>query len=265
MKPSIHKLCPYCCQEKPYIEFNKEHLPAKSLYKRRGKNENADAAIIDVCKTCNNQKSIWDNEILALYGHPTNLEAAIKAQQTLKNPKAISDIDLLTLVMARYGTQTGNSLGKAGGIRLDILSQWMSYVARGIYYFFEREVFRGIVDPRPNVLPYKINSLDGEGCRIHTITELCSIALISKGQNVSLLASVILRMQDGVGWNTFSCFMHKTEEQARAFYATTPDASSKLTQKLTRPRSIYEISKSGDTISYHGIKRVKNNDDTKIQ
>jgi hypothetical protein len=265
IKPSVSKICPYCCSEKTSSEFTREHLPAKTLYKRKGQNENANAAVINVCKACNNQKSVWDHEILALYGHPTDLEAEIKAQKTLKNPQEISNLDILALVMARHGTQTGNSLGAVGGIRLDIVSQWMSYVARGIYFFFEEDVFTGIVDPIPDVLPCNINSFDGVGYKIHKITELCTIALISKGQDKSILATVMLKTKDGEGWNNFLCFMHKTEGQVREFYTAKPEIPSQFALEPTKPRTIYEISKSGDVESYLGVKRAIKRDDMKAE
>lgn len=64
------KKCPSCLEQKG--NFTKEHLPFKALYKGLDVKDNP--AIIKICRDCNQTKSIWDQEILALYGHIFNIE-----------------------------------------------------------------------------------------------------------------------------------------------------------------------------------------------
>lgn len=274
MKQSRLKTCPYCLCEKPSSEFNREHVIPKALYQVKGKDENANPAIIHTCTTCNSKKSTLDNEILALYGHPADVEKAPKAQQGLKdlskkisvkdNTVTISDkvsFDDLILVSARMETQVGKGFLEVGGNSVEIVSRWTMYVSVGIYNFLRRDVFEGVLEPAPPIL-MRVSVIPDEHTKIHKITENCIIALTNVDSEEIFRAAVQFKTLDGKPGTIFSCRMYKTREQfeksllERANMANSSETLEQL-GSLAESRQIYDIHKSGEGYSYQGIKKIK--------
>jgi hypothetical protein len=142
-----HSQCPYCGLLKPKKSFTREHLPAKALYSFGKHQIRNRPAIIYVCNDCNGKKSSWDKEILALYGDVIRYPTYEQSINSLKNPKSVENLDEMLLISSRFSTQTGIQVGYARNIRIDVVSQWMSYVAKGIYFLFMGKTFTGLVDP----------------------------------------------------------------------------------------------------------------------
>jgi len=274
MQQSRLKTCPYCLCEKLSTEFNKEHVIPKALYKVKGKDECARPAIIDVCKICNSKKSVFDNEILALYGHPSDFKKAQKAQQSLKdlsekistkdNEIVINDtisFDDLLLVSARMQTHGGKGFLEIGGNLVDIASRWTMYASVGIYNFLRRDVFEGFLEPTPPRLMRVALTLD-EYTKIHRITENCTISLTNINSEERFLATLQFKTPDGKPGTLFSCYMYKTREQlekslAERLNIENPGNLLEQLGDIAEPRQIYAIRRTVEGDSYQGIKRLK--------
>jgi hypothetical protein len=208
-----------------------------------------------------------------LYGHPTDIEKAQRAQQSLKGLKNQLTADDILLATARIASQTGRYIGKARGVSLDIVTYWMSFVGPGIYNFFTRNIFEGTLSPHSSVFAHKIDPFSAQfqdkNTSLYKITEFCAIMLVSKGKDTTVMASALIKNQDGEVWNFFSCFMHETGDQNKKFHqqcktiqkqiSEIPDINSKLNENRVTPRQIYDMQVSTQKVIYKGVKRTDKN------
>jgi len=213
------KICPICLKE-PKSVMTREHLPAKSLYKVSS--EKQTPAIIKICYSCNQKKSIYDQEILALYGHLIDFPSAEKAKKSLRKINQINNANDLSLYLSREATKTGKALLKDEQTRGDIVSLWLNLCSRGIYYFFERNIFNGITEPIPQVENkiYKKNFLQtiDSNCKKHVINDICQIALLKMEGEPDMITIALAEKNDENSLAIFRCAMFESEKHKIAFF-----------------------------------------------
>lgn len=250
--------CPICL--KVGGRKTREHLPLKALYKRSGNKAQDNPAIIMICQRCNNQKSIWDQEILAQYGHIIGIGRAKKAQQAIQNPSALSKSLQVAVAVSRIATRDRKlSDIKYRGIPADTISQWMSYCAPGIYMFFERTPFRGIgILPIPRVMDHNISvdQFEFASERHHRINASCSIELLQRAEEHPKAAIVYLRSRQNRLFS-FWTILFEDEKQRQEYEQYQPNSLDSRPLRIARARNIFEITKNSDDYSYEGVKRVK--------
>lgn len=134
-------ICPLCLEKAAKV--TREHLPFRALYKGLSSEKNDAAAIVKICENYNQEKSVWDQEFLALYGDRLDIGRAQKAQISLKNFETLPNAFSLALVASRLTSTTGEAIMYYNGVPCDIISQWMWRCGRGIYRYFEEKPFRG--------------------------------------------------------------------------------------------------------------------------
>ena len=251
-------ICPICLQSGG--TRTREHLPLKALYTQTSDQDQADPAIIRICQRCNNQKSIWDQEVLAQYGHIMGEERARKAQQAIRNRSTLGNALEVAVVASRVATQSGQ-IGEIRyrGIPCDTVSQWMSYCAPGIYAFFEKKPFRGLgIRPIPQLVDYNISAnrfeMPGENC--HRINSTCSIALFRPDDTQPKMAMAFLRSPENRLFS-FSTFLFEDNDQRQEFERHRPFFEDPRPIRMMTPRDIFCISRKGGELSYRGVKKVK--------
>lgn len=252
------KKCPICLKEKK--KFTKEHLPFKALYKDLSQNDNA--AIIKICSDCNQTKSIWDQEILAIYGHIFNIEKAEKAQKSLWNKNEISSSLKFPLVASRAAMKKEGQLPGTSfnGIPMNTISQWMFYCSLGIYYFFEQKPFEGkkfYAIPQLTDNNVLAENFTYPKHNFHRINPYCAISLFRKNEKEAPLTLVYLQKDNRI--YTFSAFMFENEEQIPEMKNTNEKPIINKPIRKVEPRDITNIEvKENKGFAYKGIKKVKN-------
>lgn len=250
--------CPICLQSGG--KRTREHLPLKALYTQTRDKDQAHPAIIRICQRCNNEKSIWDQEVLAQYGHVMGDERARKAQQAIRNRSTLDNALEIAVVTSRIATQSGQ-LGdiRYRGIPCDTVSQWMSYCAPGIYTFFEKKPFRGSgMRPIPQLHDHNIPAnrfeMPDENC--HRINSSCSIALFRRDDTQPKMAMILLRSPENRLFS-FSTFLFEDDNQRQEFERHRPILEDPRPLRMMTPRDMFCISRKGGKLSYTGVKKVK--------
>ncbi len=250
--------CPICLQSGG--TRTREHLPLRALYTQTGDQDQADPAIIKICQRSNNQKSIWDQEVLAQYGHVMGEERARKAQQSIRNRSTLPNALEIAVAVSRIATQTGQIRDiRYGGIPCDTVSQWMSYCAPGIYAFFEKKPFRGLgMRPIPQLFDHNISAnrfkMPDENC--HRINSSCSIALFRPDDTQPKMAMVFLRSPENRLFS-FSTLLFEDDDQRQEFERDRPIIEDPRPMRVMTPRDIFCISRKDGELSYRGVKKVK--------
>ena len=250
--------CPICLEVGGRV--TREHLPLKALYKRSGDRAQDNPAIIRVCQRCNSQKSIWDQEILAQYGHIMDIDRAKKAQQSIQNPSALGNSLQAALSVSRMATQDSSLRDiRYRGIPADTISQWMSYCAPAIYMFFERTLFRGIgILPIPRVVDHNINAdrFKFSFRNHHRINAYCRIELTQRAEEHPKAGVVYLRSPKSRLFS-FWTLLFEDEKQWKAYQQYEPETGDPKRLRTATPRDIFEISKNDGGYSYGGVKKLK--------
>lgn len=257
-----YMICPLCL-EKPN-KVTREHLPFKALYKGLSSNVNDAAAIVKICESCNQEKSIWDQEFLALYGDRLDIDRAHKSQISLKRIEGVPDSISSALVASRCASSTGKAIMSYNGVPCDIISQWMWRCGRGIYQYFEKKPFLGTrVMINPNLIDHNIHADKfsfGDESLVHQINNACSIWMMRRSDgppliNVSLVNTKTNRMFSIHG------FFFESEEQFSAFKTTNPVQNNMKPFRLAEPQKIFDIpTKENGGFSYKGVKKVRKDD-----
>ena len=250
--------CPICLEVGG--RKTREHLPLKALYKSSGSKSQDKPAIIRVCERCNNDKSIWDHEILAQYGHILDIDRAKKAQQSIANPSELSDSLKVALSFSRIAARDRN-IGdiKYRGIPADTISQWMSYCAPGIYIFFEKTPFRGIgILPIRRVIDHNIDAdrFEFPVANHHRINTSCSIELFQRSEEHPKVAIVYLRSPENRLFS-FWTILVEDEEQWKVHKQYNPDVADSRLVRVAPARDIFDITKNDDGYSYKGVRKVE--------
>lgn len=194
--------CPICLKKAQ--KSTKEHLPFKALY--RGLSETQDkAAVIKICKECNHEKSIWDQEFLAVYGHILDVSRAKSSQRALKKISSINDELNFCLVASRAAHTRGDALVKRYNLPCDLITQWFWMCGRGIYFFFERKPFEGdrvlinpkVIDHNTNASEFSFDnkSSSGHECKYHKINESCYVWIVRNGKQSPMIAMSMLNQK----------------------------------------------------------------------
>lgn len=251
--------CPICgsCEGKK----NTEHLPFKALYQydRIGDEGQDQAATIRICEKCNTYKSIYDQEILALYGGLICATSALKAASSLRKVSECKTLDDVALLASRVSTCNQTvPIMYAGGIPATIECQWLSMVAKGVYYFFKREPFTGMVNPMPKLLNMNVSRNDFKMessisiIHLHKINSVCSIVLDER-KSQSHAASVFLYPPNNNSILAFTCFMHRNMEDGNSFYGSKPKVFEDVRPlRFVNPRQIYDFINTDHGITYNG-------------
>ena len=257
-RAAIPFTCPICLEAGG--KKTREHLPFKALYKRSGTKSQDNPAIVSVCQKCNNQKSIWDHEILAQYGHIMDIDRAKKAQQSIQNPSELSNTLQIAVAVSRVAThdETMRDI-RYRGIPADTISQWMSYCAPGIYMFFEDIPFRGIgFSPIPSVIDLNIEAdrFEFPSESHHHINASCTIGLLQRTDDFPKAAIVYIRSPENRLFS-FCTFLFEDEKQRKAPKQYKPNVAEARPLRVATSRDIFEIERTGDGYSYRGVKKLK--------
>ena len=255
--------CPICLQKtkKP----TKEHLPFKALYKNLSQKQD-NAAIIKICKECNSEKSIWDQEFLAVYGHLLDIKRAQLSQKALKKVESVNDALHFCLVASRCNHMHGEPLVKRYNLECNLITQWFWMCGRGIYFFFEKKPFEGNrVFIRPEVIDhnteadkfsFKLNSDSRHGCKYYKINEFCYIWIMRKENQSPMVAMSMINKSTN---RIFSVSGHFVEDESQLIadrdYASNLNINKKPI-RIAQPREIFDVPVHPDGFSYKGIKRL---------
>lgn len=250
------KKCPICLEQKS--NFTKEHLPFKALYKNLGVKDTP--AIIKICLECNQTKSIWDQEILAFYGHVFNIENAEKAQSSLRNKKELNSSLELAIVASRAGMKKEGQLPgmNFNGIPMNTISQWMWLCSRGIYTFFEGKPFEGNrFFAMPQLTDHNIIAEDYQfpENNFHRINKFCSINLFRKNEFNAPMVLVYLEKDNRL--YSFGAFLYENEEQWNYSRQNIPRLKDKKPMRIKEARDITDLEITKDGFKYEGIKYLK--------
>ena len=251
------KKCPLCLEQKS--NFTKDHLPFKALYKGLDVKDNP--AIIKICRDCNQTKSIWDQEILALYGHIFNIENAEKAQSSLRNKNQLNSALEIVIVSSRAGMKKeGQTPGmNFNGIPMNTISKWMWYCSRVIYYFFERTPFEGnryfaipqLTDHNIVAENFKLSENN-----FHRINRGCAITLFRKNEFDAPMILVHLEKDNRLYY--FAAFLYENEEQWIYSRQNIPKLENKKPMRVKETRDITDLEiKNKGGFAYKGIKKIK--------
>tara|TARA_B110000902_G_scaffold254302_1_gene318118 strand:- start:119 stop:886 length:768 start_codon:yes stop_codon:yes gene_type:complete len=253
------KQCPICLESGK--KSNTEHLPFKALYKKLDSQAQDNAATIVICKDCNDEKSVWDQEFLASYGHLLDLGRSEKAQRSLKNINEISNAMDFAMVASRASLQSGKAVAHVGGIPTDLISQWFHRCARGIYYFFENKPFVGShISVIPKAIDNNIQAsdfkYDSTVDNVHWINKACHLSLFRRSSNEPPVVSVRLVNPSNNRMFSIGAFMFENQEQINHFKNSEKVHSTKP-MRTASARDIANIETKVNGYSYHGINKVK--------
>ncbi len=238
--------------------MTREHLPFKALYKGIELSAQDSAAIIKICTNCNQEKSIWDQEFLAAYGHLLELDRAEKAQLSLKKIEQVSSGDLLVKVAARTATSVGESFMTAGGIPVDIVSQWFYRCGRGIYYYFEQKPFNGTaVSICPNIIDHNIkasnftlfasnSTLEGKQ---HWINDSCFIALLRRSSETPMIMVSMINKRTDKIFSVIGFFEEELSQREADKNNHTSHPDDVKPMRVAQPREIFDV--------HGGVKKLK--------
>ena len=255
--------CPICLNKtkKP----TREHLPFKALY-RNLTDEQDVAAVIRICHDCNHEKSIWDQEFLAVYGHLLDMSRAQNSQRSLKNFESLDNGLSVCLIASRAAHSRGESVVKRYNLPCDLLTQWFWMCGRGVYFFFERKPFEGNrVFIIPNLLShnaresdlfFKDNPGSSNFTKFHKINNSCWIWMVRKGNQSPLVA---MSMVDTVTGRMFSVIGNFIENDVQMKcdedYAKTLKPGFEFISK-EKPRDIFNVPLTQGGWSYNGVKKL---------
>jgi hypothetical protein len=255
-------ICPLCL-EKP-TKVTREHLPFKALYKGLSSKAHDAAAIVKICENCNQEKSIWDQEFLALYGDRLDLDRAHKSQISLKNLNQIPNALSLALVASRAASVTGKAIMDYNGIPCDIISQWMWRCGRGIYQYFEKKPFLGNrVLINPNLIDHNIHADQfsfGDEPLVHQINSGCWIWMMRRSDEPPMIFVSMVDTKSNRMFSVHGIFF-ENEEQFNASKSTQPVPINLKPMRVARPREVFDVpTTENGGFSYKGVKKLRKDD-----
>lgn len=255
--------CPICLRKtkKP----TKEHLPFKALYKGLS-NKQDKAAVIKICQECNQEKAIWDQEFLAVYGHHLDISRAKLSQRSLKEIASINDALDMCLVISRVSQAQGKPVIKRYNLACDLITQWFWMCGRGIYYFFERKPFEGNrVYINPNLIDYNTKasgfsfdsaSNSGNKCSFHKVNESCYVWMVRNCEKSPMVAMSIINQKTDRMFTVQGSFIENDSQvEYNKEYASTLNVDSRP-MRTAASRDIFDVPKTSQGGSYKGVKKV---------
>lgn len=251
-------ICPLCL-EKP-TKVTREHLPFKALYKGLSSENDDAAAIVKICYRCNQEKSIWDQEFLAMYGDRLDIDRAQKSQMSLKNFEDIPDALSMALVASRSASITGEAIIDDNGVPCDVISQWMWRCGRGIYQYFEKKPFRGNrVAINPNLIDHNIHadqfSFDNEAL-VHKISDSCWIWMMRRSNEAPMISVSVVDKKTNRMFSVHG-FFFENETQFNATKSTQPTQIDQRPMRVAKPRSIHDVPQTENgCFTYKGVKKL---------
>ncbi len=255
--------CPICLKKvkKP----TKEHLPFKALYKNLSEIQD-NAAVIKICKECNHEKSLWDQEFLAVYGHILDISRAKLSQRSLKQVSSVNDAFHICLLASRGAHTHGDAIVKHYNLPCDLITQWFWMCGRGIYYFFEKKPFEGnrvfiypsLIDHNTNASEFSFDSKSSSGheCKYHKINESCYVWIMRNGKQSPMIAMSMVNQKTN---RIFSIQGFFSEDDSQIEYDKKHINTLNIDPRPIRTakaRDIFDVPKKEDGWTYKGVKKV---------